>query len=190
MGIYVNQIFCESIFFSEEEKEQLKEMKNKVKNKINELRNKNKKGNSLSNNQIYDNKSNQLTEEQYKIAKKEYDRLLQLIPKSISKLKSSSDFKKRCKESCLDYSKRFGFDSIVKNDNFIPKLHCENFEDLDSKYGDAIIEIIDSNQAVRIVFSWILYDIVDILQKDYKDLHFDFDYGDGDEGCLYIQYYL
>lgn len=51
------------------------------------------------------------------------------------------------------------------------------------------IEIINESQEINIVYSWILEDIVKFLKSEYKDeydyKYIDFDYGDGDEGCIY-----
>lgn len=117
-------------------------------------------------------------------AKKIYNELLSALKKLLPKLKSSSEYKKQCKESSMKMN-----DSDYKS-GYEPKLVVNEFESLcKHQYGyDAIIEIIDDEQIVRIYYSWILYDLIDLLEKEYNDLSkkVSIDYGDGDEGCLYI----
>lgn len=113
-------------------------------------------------------------------AKNDFLKLVNCIKVIVNNFKSSEEFKYKCNKS--------------KN-NFVPKLVVDIFEDMlyyksTGFIGGAIIEIIDEDQEIRILYSWILHDIVNIIKRDYKEIYnkFNFEYGDEDEGCLYIDY--
>lgn len=107
------------------------------------------------------------------IINNEYKELLSSLKKCMLKLKQQKDFKKKCS-------------------NYTPNLTVESFEDINFKYNDAIILIIDDDQDIRNEYRWILNSLVDILKEDYKEIYnkWNFKYGDGDEGCLYVKYII
>ena len=53
-----------------------------------------------------------------------------------------------------------------------------------------LFPFIDDDQIIRVFYSWILYDIVKIYREKYLEEEglWGIDYGDGDEGCLYVDY--
>lgn len=105
------------------------------------------------------------------IINNEYKELLSSLKKCMLKLKQQKDFKKKCS-------------------NYTPNLTVESFEDINFKYNDAIILIIDDDQDIRNEYSWILNSLVNILKEDYKEIYskWNFKYGDGDEGCIYVKH--
>ena len=135
-------------------------------------------------------KRRELTKEEIDEMEKDYDELLSTIKKVISKMKNTSDYKNLCKECCEKYNKYCGYDNEVKNDRFVPKLIVDDYETIGGSDLSAIIEIIDEDQMVRTYFGDILYMIVKLLKEWFPDIHkkFKYNYGDGDEGCLYIKY--
>lgn len=165
----------------------LKELKKKILEYLKKLREKKKKSPSQDNTPP---KRRELTKEEISEMEKDYSELLTTIKKVISKMKNTSDYKNLCKECCEKYNKYYGYDDEVKNDKFIPKLIVDDFESINSIYLDAIIEIIDEEQTVRVYFSDILYMIVKLLKEWFPDTYnkFSYSYGDGDEGCLYVSY--
>lgn len=75
----------------------------------------------------------------------------------------------------------------------------ENYSKMELKYvlisdifeqgdDDLIVEVIDADQMVRVELSFILWDIVKVLEVKYQKLSFGT--GDGDEGCIYVGGYL
>lgn len=130
----------------------------------------------------------QLTPEEKKQLENEYnedyDELLKTLKLCLSKLKAEKDFKKKCIESSRKINKYFSENDPDRlKDGYIPNLVIEDD-------GDCYILIIDDWQLVAIEYNWVLHDLVDILDADYKEVSdkWDFGYGDGDEGCLYPSY--
>lgn len=107
---------------------------------------------------------------------KKYRELLQALRKSLNKIKSSDEFKNKCKDKT-------------------PKIHIEEFEyfyyNEKDKHGESVIEVIDEDQETRIKFSWILDKLVKYIKDDYNELYkiFQLGTGDGDEGCIYVEIY-
>jgi hypothetical protein len=126
---------------------------------------------------------------------------LNLIVKNLktayNKMKTTKEFK----DKCLETSKKYNDDWIKWNNNaknpysenelkklllkdgYVPSIHINLFE-YECDY--AIIEVIDDEQYICIYYIWILYDLTDKYNELYPDNQIGADYGDGDEGCLYI----
>jgi hypothetical protein len=129
----------------------------------------------------------------------ELDLIVKNLKTAYNKMKTTKEFK----DKCLETSKKYNDDLIEWNNNaknpypysenelkklllkdgYVPSIHINLFED----GGDyAIIEVIDDEQSICIDYSWILYDLTDKYNELYPDNQIGADYGDGDEGCLYI----
>ena len=127
---------------------------------------------------------------------KDYQELLKTIEKSISKIKTAKEFKDKCVESSKKANEYIVDSEEPFIEGYIPPLKAFDFED--DGYGNFegdgnyIIEVIDDCQVIAITYNWILYDIVDYIKENFSDVYkkWGFDYGDGDEGCLYVSYTL
>ena len=119
---------------------------------------------------------------------KDYQELLKTIEKSISKIKTTKEFKDKCVESSKKANEYIVDSEEPFIEGYIPPLKAFDFED--DGYGNYIIEVIDDCQVIAITYNWILYDIVDYIKENFSDVYrkWGFDYGDGDEGCLYVDY--
>jgi hypothetical protein len=126
------------------------------------------------------------------------DLIVKNLKTAYNKMKTTKEFK----DKCLETSKKYNDDLIEWNNNaknpysenelkklllkdgYVPSIHINLFE-YESDY--AIIEVIDDAQSICIDYSWILYDLTDKYNELYPDDQIDPHYGDGDEGCLYLQ---
>lgn len=63
------------------------------------------------------------------------------------------------------------------------KLICDIFEESNE---ELIVEIIDGSQEIRITLGSIVYDIANAISIKYPQLNVET--GDGDEGCIYLNY--
>lgn len=97
-----------------------------------------------------------------------------------SYIKKVEQYAKQGMKDCKLLSQSDFYPSIPGHP-LVPELTAEFM--YDDPYYISIFE--NHNQDVRIVMRYILYDIVDELQKN-KKFNFDYDFGDGDEGCIYI----
>ena len=101
-----------------------------------------------------------------------------------NKIKNTQEFKDECLKSSRDFNKSEYYDDLTLKDGYVPKIDIKEFED----GGDyLIVEVIDDYQMVRCQYSWILYYIADEYEEEFAnkyDYSVEFDYGDGDEGCL------
>ena len=84
-----------------------------------------------------------------------------------------------------------------KEDAKFPEFKCKVFENLKCEYEYknelyffGILEILGGTQMQCCIHSWALPEVISVLEKTNPKLYseFKFDYGDGDEGCLYIQF--
>ena len=131
-------------------------------------------------------KQKELREKMYQ----DWNKLIIDLKSCYSKLKNTSEFKEKCKKGIDELNKEWLPDDESCELNSTPKINIEEFESLDNDGIDGIIEVIDDDQCVRIVFSWILDGIVNIYKSSYVDesKKWDFYFGDGDEGCIYVNY--
>lgn len=141
---------------------------------------------------IEDKKESKLSDEELKVyqdkMKKDYQELLSTIKKTISKIKTTKQFKDECIKSSKEANKYLIDSEEPFKEGYIPNLTATDFED--DGHGYFIVEIIDDYQIIAISYRWILYWIVDYIEENFKEVYdkWDFDYGDGDEGCLYVDY--
>ena len=102
-----------------------------------------------------------------------------------NKIKNTKEFKDECLKSSKEFNKAEYYYDLTLKDGYVPKINIKEFED----GGDyLIVEVIDDYQMVRCQYAWILYYIADEYEKEFAnkyDYSVGFDYGDGDEGCLY-----
>ena len=143
------------------------------------------------------NKNPQISNEIKTQVAKEEKELVSAINKIINKLKSNSDFKNKIKETHDKYEERVANGDYEEEDIKFPPFKCKLIEELyceyeidNELYFFGIYEILDGSQEQRIIYSWVLHKITDELKQKYPDIYnkFDFSYGDGDEGCLYVCY--
>lgn len=131
-------------------------------------------------------KQKELQEKMYQ----DWNKLIIDLKSCYSKIKNTSEFKEKCKESINKLNEWVNDSEHPYKSGSTPNINISEFDEPD-KYGcEGIIIIIDDDQEVSIIFNWIIDDIVDM----YKSLNPDeskkwrFGFGDGDEGCLYPYY--
>lgn len=126
-----------------------------------------------------------MTSEEKQEMYKDFDELVSIIKKIISKMKNTSEFKKVCKDCCLDFFEVYdGYDEIVDNDKFIPKLSVDVFQSI-SENQEGIITILDYYQEVQDSFKPVLKMIIEYIEKDYSELHSKFKFY-CNNGCIYV----
>ena len=143
---------------------------------------------------------NELKKEIDKFKKIEIENSMSDIEKKFIKYKNSQKFKEpddphkllKSLESDIKYIIKLIYSdpkykkelaNAYKNKEYVfTKLYCSIFD-----YGnkDAIFEIIDGDQDARLALSEYLYIIGEALEKVYT---VSCGYGDGDEGCIYINF--
>lgn len=147
----------------------------------------------------------ELTPEEKKQLSQDWEKEMQTLVKNLksiyNKMKSTSEFKAKCKDTSIEFNndniawnnkqdnkmseKELAAKGYIIKEGYIPKINISLFED--GGYANwAIIQIIDDSQDICIYYSWILYDLSDEYNKQFPDNKYNFDFGDGDEGCLYI----
>lgn len=122
-----------------------------------------------------------LTNNDMKELNDQINNMIKELKSNYNRMKSTSEFKNKCIKSSKEYNNIWPDDKVKIG--YIPRVNITIFESLSNKYWSAIIEVIIDDQDIRIQYDWILYDLVDSLKGKYD---FDFGYGDGDEGCLYL----
>ncbi len=174
--------------------ESLKDIKNgapygktEIKRFISDLlkTNKHKKTHKKKNNNRKSDNPNikKLSNEQIDIINKNQNIMVDRFKKLYNKIKSTKEFKDKCIESSKKFNDGEYYSDLVLKEGYIPNINISNFE-------EGIIQVIDDYQMVNVVYSWILFDLVDMYRDEYDDnLCPFFDFGDGDEGCIYFNYY-
>ena len=115
-----------------------------------------------------------------------FDELIKELKKNYQKMKSTSDFKKKCKDASAEYNDAYGdVPDMRVSPNYIPRVNISEFEGLDRDGNDGIIEIITDEQEICIFYDFIIHDLANSV-KDSFGKYFNFGFGDGDEGCLYV----
>lgn len=133
------------------------------------------------------NSTKSLTQEEQKKLEKEadisFEELLKAFKVALSKVKKYPDFKNKCKESSQEV---IDCDEDIKL-GYIPPLTVEEWESL---FPDYVILVNDESQIVRQFYNWILEDMIAYIKDNYKELYknWNFEIGDGDEGCIYATY--
>ena len=117
-----------------------------------------------------------------KEANKKLEELEKELDKNYKRMKPSSDFRKKCKDVVKEYNN--DFDENLSS-SFIPNIDINIFEPISDNGEDGAIEIIQDEQDINMYFAFIIHDLEDTI-KDSFGKYFKFDYGDGDEGCLYV----
>ena len=101
--------------------------------------------------------------------KKDYQELLSTIKKTISKIKTTKQFKDECIKSSKEANKYLIDSEEPFKEGYIPNLTATDFED--DGYGYFIVEIIDDYQIIAISYRWILYWIVDYIEENFKEVY-------------------
>lgn len=179
--VYKEEINSRTIY---EEKIYMWEFK-KIKDEIKKVLDKHRKEKTKSNKQEEPKAIERvkLSDEEIKELKNQINEMIKDLKSEYNKMKNTKDFKDKCIKSSKEYNQRPGEGQLKIG--YIPKVNIKIFENIDPIYHDAIIEVIDDTQDVRIHYRWILYDLADTIEGKYD---FSIDFGDGDEGCLYLYY--
>ena len=162
-------------------------IKNLFKKKVKEDEKKKSEQKMVTVQEKLNNLSSEEKKEFYKKMKTDWNKFISDLKECYKILKSQKDFKEKCTNSSKEIN-----DTSICGIGDIPVININEFEELcEYKYGfEGIIEVIDDDQIIRIFYSWILYDIVKIYREKYPEEEglWGIDYGDGDEGCLYVDY--
>jgi len=114
-----------------------------------------------------------------------YNELVKELKNNYQKMKSTSDFKKKCKDAVNNWNSMCDDDNDKWNINDKPYVNIRIFDFLNNDGNNGIIQIIDDDQDMNIQFDFIIHDLAKSV-KDLFDKYFEFGFGDGDEGCLYV----
>ena len=166
MSVYGNLILHESI--GDDIKKIIKGVKEKIKEKRKQKENSAKKNNKVL---IYDN----FTDEDIELI---YNELKAII----KRVNNDPNTKKTIEASYNEYYE----DDDNKKPFVFKKFVCNIWEESDT---EIIFEVLDTEQDYRIIASDIVYNITKELDKICKEKNLNVgscDYGDGDEGCVYV----
>ena len=118
--------------------------------------------------------------------------IVPLIEKTLKKIasryNSDPDLQKKMRDIIVKYDSNADECKEYTNSSKKIKLTCNIFEEYNN---EVYFEIIQDDEIIRLALSDILWDIGKELEKELEDYNFtcSCDYGDGDEGCIYVRYH-